>query len=396
MKNLVLVVLLAGLVAACGSKSNPKIVDAGGSGSGSADADVLACNVLTQTGCAAGQKCTWIHDATMPTPLGHVGCAANGAGAVGATCTYGADGPAGFDTCMGGLVCLGGKCRTICDNAGGAPMCPANFACSNYEGLFANAGQMSVAGVCDPSCDPLADNDFDGSGTATKTGSACPAANVGCYGYPSSTKPTKWSCTGEFNTTLVHRSLCTTAAGCANSSGNPYLNGCAQGYLPLMRDMTGGTGIVCEAICKPVNTYLGSAASPAGAAPHRCNNTDARGMFNTATATNNGDHCMFSWLFEIDAMGTFVRSPTSDTVGFCVDHSKYRYDSNGDGVLNGSDAFWPLCSSLPDGGGSGSAGDFGCVDTTHAGVTFTGKAQMHHPLMEMPRALYHPDAAQTP
>jgi hypothetical protein len=84
---------------------------------------------------------------------------------------------------------------------------------------------------------------------------------------------------------------------------------------------------------------------------------------------------MYSWMFEVDAQGNFVRSPTSDTVGFCVDHSKYQYDSNGDGIIGTGDAVWPLCSSLPDGPGSGSAlgaADFGCVDSAHAGLPFAG------------------------
>ena len=112
----------------------------------------------------------------------------------------------------------------------------------------------------------------------------------------------------------------------------------------------------------------------------------------TPTNGNNGEHCMFSWLFEIDTTGKLIRSPTSDTVGFCVDHKLYKYDSNGDGMLNTMDDPWPLCTSLPDGQGSGAvngAADFGCVDTKHAGIPFTGKGQVHRVLMEMPRMLYH-------
>ncbi|MDB4952464.1 MAG: hypothetical protein JWO36_33 [Myxococcales bacterium] len=396
MKNLVFGVLLAGLFAACSSKTPAHIVDAG-SGS-SVDGGAL-CNVLAQTGCDSGQKCTWLHDATMPTPLGHIGCAPNGTAAVGASCTYGADGATGFDTCVGGLVCQGGKCKTICDQQGGAPMCGANFSCSTYEGLFGPAGQTVAAGVCDPSCNPLADNDIDGSGSAVKTGSACPnigSASIGCYGYPDSTRPSRWSCTGEVNKTVVHKSLCTTANGCANAGGNPYLNGCAQGYLPLLKDMTGGTGVVCVAVCSPGNTYVGAnPQAPAGVAPHRCNSTEARGNFTTATTTTNGDHCLFSWWFEVDAMNNFVRSPTSDTVGFCVDHTKYQYASVPGGT---PDTNWPICAQLPDGNGSGSAigaADFGCVNTMHAMLPFNGKAQIHRPVMDAPRMMYHHDFAPT-
>jgi hypothetical protein len=79
---------------------------------------------------------------------------------------------------------------------------------------------------------------------------------------------------------------------------------------------------------------------------------------------------MYSWRFEIDSTGHFTRSPTSDTVGFCVNHSKYRYDSNGDGVIDGNDATMPPCESLPLTAPSGqpTAGDLGCVDTATAGT----------------------------
>jgi hypothetical protein len=41
----------------------------------------------------------------------------------------------------------------------------------------------------------------------------------------------------------------------------------------------------------------------------------------------------------------------------------HRYDSNGNGRLDGSDATWPDCTTLP----LGSAAAFGCVDTATAG-----------------------------
>ena len=401
MKKLALGLLIV-LVAACGGKKDQVIIidssNGGGSDSGTAD----ACNVLAQTGCATGQKCSWIHDATTPVPLGHVGCAPNGTAAVGGTCMYGPDGAMGFDDCLGGSVCQSGRCKMICDPAGVAPNCATGFGCSTYEGLFGPAGQPVSGGVCDPSCNPLDDNDFDGSaGPIVKPGSACPAGGsqvLGCYGYPSSAHPTRWNCTREVpgHDAIVHRVLCTTMNGCANSAGTAFLNGCAQGYIPLLRDMTGGTGVVCVAICKPGNTYLNNPGTqaPVGLAPHQCNNSFARGTFNNISnnVSNDGDHCLFSWFFEIDMMNVFLRSPTSDTVGFCVDHSKYKYDSNGDGMVTSADAAWPLCSSLPDGNGSAAqrgAADFGCVDTTHAGLPFTGKGQVRRPLMELPRPMYH-------
>src|SRR5690349_13558887 len=75
MKKLFFGVLFAGLLAACGGNNNqpPHItLDSGSDGSGSSGDP---CNVLMQTGCANGEKCTWIVDQTMPQPLGHIGCA---------------------------------------------------------------------------------------------------------------------------------------------------------------------------------------------------------------------------------------------------------------------------------------------------------------------------------
>ena len=164
---------------------------------------------------------------------------------------------------------------------------------------------------------------------------------------------------------------CTASNKCASpASGSPFLNGCAQGYMPMMKDYGAGqNSFVCLAFCKPGNTFMGNDCQhPAGESPHACNTTDARGTFNTATLTNNGDHCVYSWIFEIDNNGNLVRSPTSDSLGMCMDHSIYTYDSNGDGTL---DKQWPLCATLPlKGAGSNdpSAGDFGCVDSMTAGV----------------------------
>ena len=414
MKKLAFGALIVGLIAACGGSSgnnNKKIMLPDGSGSGTPDAPMV-CNPLTQTGCATGQKCTWVTDATMPQPLGHIDCVPDGTVAAGAACTQGTPGPMGYDNCMAGLYCQGMKCKTICDPQGGSPMCPTNYACSTYEGLFGPVGQPVAAGVCDPTCDPLADNKFGSN--KTKAGSAC-TATQGCYGYPNDTQPSHYSCTNEVNVSLYHRAACTTASGCANSGGSPYLNGCAQGFIPLLYDMTMSMQVDCISLCKPADCYLGNCTTGAAtniigsptAPTHRCNGTDSSGSFNPATpgATgNNGDQCMFSWLFEVNTMNMLTRSPTSDTLGFCVDHSKYKYDSNGDGTVTSTDLAWPKCDTFTQPGtGTGSAvggvcndanncihaADFGCVSTTTGGIMFEGKTQLSPSvLMDRPRVPY--------
>ena len=246
------------LVVACGGGSNgPVIIRDSATG----DTGTDACNVLTQTGCDTGQKCTWFHDTETPSPLGHIDCAPDGTVAVGAACTYGADGPQGFDNCVKGSVCVSGTCKEICDDNGGDPMCPTNYACGDYTGLF-DSGGMNVAGVCDKTCDPLADNSFGSAGDTLphKTGTAC-ASGEGCYGFPGDTTPTHATCSGEFNTTLVHRSACTVAAMCEPDSTHVYLNGCAQGYIPLLDDSTGSSTADCIAFCKPVVCFATSAVT---------------------------------------------------------------------------------------------------------------------------------------
>jgi hypothetical protein len=397
MKKLAFGALLVGLLAACGSSGNNKImlID-------SNDVDGMdTCNVLTQTGCNTGEKCTWFEDATTPTPLGHIGCSPDGTAALGAACTYGSPGPTGYDNCVKGNVCVSGHCAQICDQNGGTPGCGSGFACGLYSSLF-DVGGMTAAGVCDKTCDPLADNDFDGSGSDTKTGSAC-TASQGCYGFPGDIIPTHATCTGEFNKTLGHRSACTVMAGCAHDSMSPYLNGCAQGYIPLLKDGTGSTQIDCISFCKPVDCTMGTGKcnrtgtvadgnALRGEAPYDCENAHHQGTFNTSVAGgNNGDQCFYSWAFEYDSQGNFHMSPTSDTLGYCIDHSKYQYDSNMDNMLGGSDAFWPRCDTLNviSGGSAFDSAFFGCVSTTTATAGGNPPLLRKKMLADFPRAPYH-------
>jgi hypothetical protein len=148
----------------------------------------------------------------------------------------------------------------------------------------------------------------------------------------------------------VHRSVVTGDAA----------NACAEGYEPLVHEATGSTTIVCVALCAPSDTYLGGPQAPLGLAPHRCASSDARGSFGAR------EHCMYLWRFEQDGSGHLLRSPSSDAVGVCIDHAQYRYDSTGDGVIDGSDAQWPDCAALPLSGSGLVAADLGCVATTTA------------------------------
>jgi hypothetical protein len=157
-----------------------------------------------------------------------------------------------------------------------------------------------------------------------------------------------------------------------------------SGYqISFATDAFGSTNVDCYAWCKPGDTYQGNtgAQAPNGVAPHQCNTTDALGNFGTAaTVTTNGEHCVYSWLFEVDDTGALHKSPTSDTVGLCWDHSKYRYDSNGDGIVDATDAIIPPCGTLPLTSTTGAltAADLSCVSTTTAGLSFIGKPKPLH------------------
>ena len=64
--------------------------------------------------------------------------------------------------------------------------------------------------------------------------------------------------------------------------------------------------------------------------------------------STGGEHCSFIWQFEIDsATNTFLPSPSSDTIGFCYDHSKYKYASVMGSTMR--DAEYPNCALLADG-----------------------------------------------
>lgn len=372
--------------AACGGgKDNTDgivLIDSGSGSNPTVDAPVAAaCNVLTQMGCQANEKCTWIHstEAVPGTPaLGAIGCAPAGSANTGDACTFGPAGDTGYDNCKGGDICVHSLCKSICDNNNGAgPNCPSNFACVTYDSLFANHGSTTTpAGACDPTCNPLDDNDFDGSGTMfTKTGSACGSdPTVGCYGGESTSHPTFFTCSTPVKgtETLTHRSVI--------PDDLQFLNACMPGYgIAFAGDATGSMNLDCYAFCKPGDAYMGNTGTqaPNGLTPHRCSNQEALGNFGATANTSgtiNGEHCMYSWRFEVDTAGMLHESPTSNTVGICWDHTKYRYDQNGDGT---ADTVVEACVNVPittaTGVTTSSAVELGCVNTSLIPTSLTGK-----------------------
>ena len=390
-----------------------------------------ACNVLEQTGCGSNQKCTWVIDAADAASwIGHISCTPDGAQAIGSACTRRAPGTysGGYDDCVRGAYCLGpaaggsGTCEAICDLAGGAPACATSFGCTPYDGVLGPQGMTPLAGLCAPTCDPLADNNFLGSAGDNRTGSAC-GSGSGCYGLPDgSAGPTVWTCRPQRAYSRVHRSSCDATihpgdtAACATSLTMYPANGCAAGYEPLIYDADGTTYVDCIALCRPATCYntgsgsaigssscgTGSDVNVTGTAPYQCNtqrlqyaafdSTDPAAPWSaTAPTVNNGEQCYYSWLFELDASQALVPSATSDTVGFCLDHALYTYPTG-----SGSEtAPWPRCDYI----GLGSNGYhaqpfdaalFGCVDIATARAAgdlgFDGKLTFPRLPVRMP---YH-------
>ena len=340
----------------------------------------IECNILTQTGCPIGLRCGWVMDGPQ---TGHVGCVPNGNAAVGEACSYLLP-PQGYDNCMIWSACIHGVCEQICDSLGGPPACDAQHGCVLYQGFLDHN-----AGMCDRACDPLADNYF---GKPSRAGATCQPLE-GCYGMWNPTRPSFFFCVQSppFATMLYHRSTCGQAAGCVDPSGQPYLNGCASGYIPYISDdLTGGNTYVCSAFCKPADCYLGhcgtSNANAIGAAPHRCSGSDAAGTFDGSA---DGDQCVYGWYFERDASGSVLRSPYSDTTGLCIDHSHMHLEDP-TGTMP-SQTPWPACSTLkltPTGTRCDSGDQTGCSAVTFGCVsTTTGGVQTHFaPLL---RAPYH-------
>jgi hypothetical protein len=154
------------IVAACGG-ATPVSPDAAADATPSCpDGAAGACDPITQTGCAPGQKCTWIRVAISGAQeIGSLGCEPDGTVAAGGACTYGAAKPTtcdlgtGYDDCTAGLVCdaptdvdqAHGTCAPICDVNASPGSCAAGATCATHTGYFANAGDPPTEdGLCGP------------------------------------------------------------------------------------------------------------------------------------------------------------------------------------------------------------------------------------------------------
>jgi hypothetical protein len=404
MKNLVLGVLLIGLAAGCSGSSSdpPKLLDAG--------ADPVNCDPIAQTGCASGEKCTWIVDVNADAvagtdQVGHTGCAAVGATPLGGDCTD-ADATinTGADSCGAGNLCIAGKCKAICDldlasgsSAKGA--CDTTHTCAAYSAVF-DSGTTASAGVCEPGCDPLTQRLLVGD--AEQCGAADPTMpKAACT--PSASF-TSFLCapSGPDVYSLTER-----VPALTDSAGRVYSNGCSPGYIALFGEDNdaGANTVICSGLCAPLRVdrdiagpgnpdrinegnkaALGKLLSdPAPVAGHATCGPEAKG-----SATESED-CLYLWAllaeFSNTAPSAALRTPYSDTLGVCFAYSHYLFDDDNNPSTPDQPA--PSCADLPapeklTADDPFSAADAGCYSLTDTlahpdAVARTRKSVHRHP-----------------
>lgn len=372
MKKLALGALFAGLAAACGGGSNSTTIVL--PDSAAADMGSGVCNPLAQTGCNAGEKCNWIYDQLMPTVVGHIGCEPDGTVAIGGSCGARAIGP---DTCVKGAECVSGECKQICDHQGGDPMCDANHSCSRYQNLFVD-GTTTVAGVCDPGCDPLTQDLKVGTNKVACGSPSATAPVLGCYGYET------FSCSGVAPT--VPNAMALTLTDRVPPAGN-YLNACAPGFMVVIISETGSTTGVCSGLCAALETD-NTTTPNGGHVGNAKGDATASGKLPTSAAAAVGDAtcnigkkgseatsvCKFLWPYNVDDAGMLLMTDYTDKLGLCFGLTHYKYDSNGDGALTAADENQPNCNTKPPRSATTTlayddAADFGCQKVANSMFT---------------------------
>lgn len=369
MKKLALGALFVGLMACGGGDKKPPVVIVDGDPNIDSPPSSV-CNPVAQTGCQATEKCTWIIDQVTPTEVGHIGCAPlNGSEvAVGGACAEGPPGPQGFDNCVKGAVCVANECKTICDpqQAGVASGCDAQHSCSRYSGLF-EAGGVITAGACDPQCDPLNQNLLAGAGNTAACGSTNPAMpNKGCYTFDFDA----FSCApvGAMTLTKTDR-----VEPVLSPSGNPFVNGCAPGYVPFFFAMTGSQQVLCTGLCAAdnISNVPAEAQNDTGVdtATAKLVTSAAPGVGDglcvaakKGSASGGVQNCVMLWSFLTDANGMPSGSQYEESVGVCFSFTQFMYDANNDMT---PDTVFPNCNSRPKRsaattGIDDDAADFGC------------------------------------
>ena len=272
-----------------------------------------------QMTCLSNERCSWV--ATSLT-AGHAVRLADGTVGQGGACAAGAYGEAtGFDNCRRGLACANGQCQPICktspDSRG------AHFVCTNYSSVFYSNG-TSVAGVWRPHLQ---------SGSHRRATTTAPMHPGVCTGGHQPTSP-ELGCFGKSVFTCAwlcpRQQQIRSAPAAGPASGGFFLNGCAPGYLPVLTAMTGSTQTICVALCQPGPTSVGATTQAAGVAPYTC----------PAAGAAAPHECHYWWWLQNTTSASFPDA-LSNTMGFCIDYTKYTGDKTGAGT-----APYPSCTAL--------------------------------------------------
>lgn len=325
---------LLGLLAACGGgggsgDDGPDLIDAS-SGPDAAE----ACNPVAQTGCATGEKCTWVN-IDSANDLGVVKCVPDGTVEEGGNCTMGADGEdTGYDDCVAGTYCIGysasqnrpGACEAICTLS--PDSCPAaESACSRYAGVFEGA----ELGVCDFKCSPGTQRRvFD---DAAACGS--PDANApirGCYGIFR-----EYTCSPAISTTVHGEFPMPVPPGQTPGQG-AYLNSCAPGYQVFQLAEGTEVDLYCVAMCQPQEVHSGVAnpqTAKLGVAPYRLTDRNVN---------DAAFECRYLWFMQAIFQETAYISTELNDSGIAFNPSAWLY--NDDQNEQTPDVPFPSCTTL--------------------------------------------------
>jgi hypothetical protein len=255
-----------------------------------------ACNPVAQTGCATGEKCTWLDETA---DLGRIACVPDGTAAIGEACTSGAPGPTtGFDTCAAGGYCIASVCSEICTEA--PDSCAEGSSCTVYTNLF-----DAMTGACSFNCNPVTQE------RATDNAPACGSPNVadptlGCFGQPNSS----FSCKPAIGPDdFVHGHTA------VQEDGNIYANGCVPGNF--VAHFYGQETATCTAYCQPAESNSEVFDQINGVPGHSCAENGAPNA-----------ECRYWWSLESEI------DTEEFGIGYCYEYTTLFVDANQNGVFD--------------------------------------------------------------
>lgn len=187
------------------------------------------CDALTNEGCEAGEKCTFVY-VDPEQAFGRSACVPDdGMLEIGDDCELSALGVA--DGCRAGSMCLRGKCTEICSvDPDDLSECSPGTVCGRFSSIFNDQVNENI-GLCSPTCNAVFQS--------------CEDPEQGCF---------LLDTTGLASCTRVPQEASTRFQDdeCYGpGAGLCYRNGCARGFD------TWGTGL-CMQFCQPMESGIGA------------------------------------------------------------------------------------------------------------------------------------------